>query len=59
MLLGSDRTETIKTEKKTWQELMLEVSGVDVTKCPICHKGRMVAIEVLYPVSCNSPPRIY
>ncbi len=58
MLLGSDRTETIKTEKKTWQELLLEVSGVDVTKCPICHKGRMVAIEVLYPVSCNGPPRI-
>ncbi len=57
MLLGSDPTETIKTEKKTWQELMFEVSGVDVTKCPICHKGRMVAIEVLYPVSCNGPPR--
>lgn len=56
LLLGSDKTETIKDETKTWQELMLEVSGVDVTKCPVCHKGRMVTIEVLHPFRCNDPP---
>src|SRR5208283_1974473 len=47
LLLGSDKIETIKDEAKTWQELMLEVSGVDVTSCPVCRKGRMITIEVL------------
>jgi hypothetical protein len=56
MLLGSERTETIKDEPKTWQELMLEVSGVDVTRCPVCRKGRMVTIEVLHQGNCNGPP---
>src|SRR5208337_1389641 len=56
MLLGSDRTETIKDEPKTWQELMLEVSGVDVSRCPVCRKGRMVTIEVLHQGNCNGPP---
>src|SRR5208283_504497 len=56
MLLGSDRTETIKDEPNTWQELMLEVSGVDVSRCPVCRKGRMVTIEVLHQGNCNGPP---
>ncbi len=54
--LGSNKTETIKAEPKTWQELMLKVSGVDVDKCPVCRKGRMVTIEILFPVRSNSPP---
>ena len=56
LFLGSNKTETIKDKPKTWQELMLEVSGVDVTRCPICRKGRMVTIEVLQPFRCNDPP---
>ena len=56
LFLGSNKTETIKDKPKTWQELMLEVSGVDVTRCPICRKGRMVTIEVLQPFCCNDPP---
>src|SRR5271169_78734 len=58
LYLGCDKTETIKDEPKTWQELMLEVSGVDVTICPVCRKGKMVTIEVLQPFRCNDPPRI-
>jgi len=55
-LLGSVKTEVKKDVPKTWQELMLEVSGVDVTKCPACQKGRMVSIGMLYPDRCNGPP---
>ena len=56
LFLGSDKTEIVKSEPKTWQELMIEVSGVDVTKCPVCRKGKMVTIEVLDYFRCNSPP---
>lgn len=55
-LLGSAKTEVKKDVPKTWQELMLEVSGVDVTQCPACQKGRMVNIGILYPDRCNGPP---
>jgi hypothetical protein len=59
-LLGSC---TIVTKDKdtpvTWQELLLKVSGVDVTKCPVCKKGNMIRVEVLYPSRCNSPPQKY
>jgi hypothetical protein len=59
-LLGSC---TIVTKDKdtpiTWQELLLKVSGVDLTKCPVCQKGTMVRVEVLHPLRCNSPPQKY
>lgn len=54
---------TIVTKDKdtpvTWQELLLKVSGVDVTKCPVCKKGNMIRVEVLYPSRCNGPPQKY
>lgn len=56
MFLGSNKTAIIKTEQKTWQELMLAVTGIDVNKCPVCSKGRMVTIEILPRSSCHSPP---
>jgi hypothetical protein len=56
-LLGICKTETKdKDTPVTWQELLLKVSGVDVTKCPVCKKGNMVRIEVLHPLRCNGPP---
>jgi hypothetical protein len=39
----------------TWQEYMLQVSGVDVTQCPSCKKGQLFKVEVLLPVKCKSP----
>jgi hypothetical protein len=54
---------TIVTKDKdtpvTWQELLLKVSGVDVTKCPVCKKGNMIRVEVLYPSRGNGPPQKY
>jgi hypothetical protein len=56
-LLGSCRTETKdKDTPLTWQEHLLKISGVDITKCPVCKKGTLVRIEVLHPLRCNGPP---
>ena len=56
-LLGTCKTETKdKDLPLTWQEHLLKVSGVDVTKCPVCKKGTMVRVEVLHPLRCNGPP---
>ena len=59
LLLGSDKTETVNAENRTWQELLLQVAGVDVTTCPVCRKGRMVTIEILHPCRCTGPPGQY
>lgn len=32
-------------EKKSWQELLIEVTGNDPTKCPCCKTGRLVRKE--------------
>ncbi len=42
-------------EKKTWEELFLELTGVDIRICPACHKGKMRSYHVLEPVQ-NAPP---
>jgi len=58
-LLGASKIETNDKEiPETWQEHLLRLSGVDVTKCPVCKKGRMFTVEVLYPSRCNGPPKI-
>ena len=44
---------------ETWQQRLLKVSGIDITKCPVCQKGGMFCIEVLHPVRCNDPPVEY
>jgi hypothetical protein len=59
-LLGSCKTETKNKDiPETWQEHLLKVSSVDLTKCPVCQKGRMFRVEVLQPSRCNSPPKKY
>ena len=58
-LLGSCKTETKgKDTPLTWQKHLLKISGVDITKCPVCKKGTMVRVEVLHPLRCNGPPRV-
>jgi hypothetical protein len=42
--------------QETWQEQLLRVCGVDVTACPVCHKGRLCRVALLNPPRCNSPP---
>jgi hypothetical protein len=57
MLLGCCTPETQgKDLPSTWQEYLLKISGVDVTQCPACKKGRLFRVEVLLPSRCNGPP---
>jgi Putative transposase/Transposase zinc-binding domain len=58
-LLGKNKIEAKdKDAPETWQELLLRIAGVDITKCPVCKIGRMVQIERLYPLRCNGPPTL-
>jgi hypothetical protein len=45
-----------KPESPTWQELLLNVTGIDPTVCPHCGKGKMVLKEVLVPKVATAPP---
>ena len=59
-LLGSSKIQIKdKDMPLTWQELLLKVSGIDLTKCPVCQKGRMITVEVLQPFRCKDPPQKY
>ena len=47
--------ELPKQEDKTTQELMLELTGIDINICPVCKKGRMKIIAEIPVISkaCN------
>lgn len=49
-LLGLSPQLPESTEKTT-QELMLQLTGIDVTMCPRCQKGSMIVISELLPFS--------
>jgi hypothetical protein len=56
-ILGVTAEEMEKIpESQSWQELMLELTGVDVRTCPVCGEGRMVSKEILRPQT-HSPPQ--
>jgi hypothetical protein len=40
-----------KPSKKTTQELMLQLTGIDVTRCPFCKKGTMKVVAKIPEVS--------
>ena len=48
--------ETTK-ESKNWEELLLKLTGIDLTICPCCEKGRMIRKIKLEP-RCYSPPQL-
>jgi len=35
-----DRSESIEA-------VMLRLTGIDIRRCPVCHRGRMLVIEIL------------
>ena len=54
-ILG-DGTETQpNTRKETWQEQLFRISGIDVTLCPVCQKGRMSRVALLLPYRGHAP----
>lgn len=50
-----DKSEIKKENESTWQELLLDLTGFDVTICPFCKKGKMFHKEKLLPERCCSP----
>jgi hypothetical protein len=58
-LLGVIETDNAKTEgKKSWKELLYELTGIDVNECPKCKKGKMILVERNITMTCNAslPP---
>lgn len=41
---------------ETWQEFLLKVCGIDITRCPVCKEGRMFTKEILQPIRCARAP---
>ena len=55
--LGTSTTiKPEKENKETWQEQLLRITGIDVTTCPVCRKGRMFRVDELLPSRCHGPP---
>jgi hypothetical protein len=48
LLLGMEPVQVLR-EPKTWQEVLLDLTGIDVRQCPHCHDGRMVHVHELAP----------
>lgn len=46
--------ELPKPTEKTTQELMLQLTGIDLTKCPCCNQGNMIVIAELLPQILDS-----
>lgn len=51
-ILTQRQDEQVKSE--TWQELHFRLTGVDLSRCPRCHSGRMVLEERLEPRRAGS-----
>ena len=42
---------------ETWQEEMLRLTGIDVTRCPTCKNGRLIGVERIEPnPAARHPP---
>jgi hypothetical protein len=40
---------------KSWKEILYELTGVDVNRCPECNEGRMILVETITTRSSRSP----
>ncbi len=50
-----ERTD-ISKESKTWQEMMEDLTGINLTLCPQCGKGRLVRFKLSGTQHSLSPP---
>jgi Putative transposase/Transposase zinc-binding domain len=56
-LLGSCKAVTKEKEKpEAWQDQLLRICGIDINTCPVCKKGTILSVELLFPFRCNGPP---
>jgi predicted Zn-ribbon and HTH transcriptional regulator len=53
-LLDAPKQE-VESDTVTWQEVLLELTGIDVLMCPSCHRGKMFNERILQPQQ-HAPP---
>ena len=41
-----------------WQDILLELTGIDIQKCVHCAEGKMVSKEVIFPRNDGPPERV-
>jgi hypothetical protein len=34
---------------------LFRICGIDVTLCPVCHKGKLCRVALLLPYRCHAP----
>ena len=47
--------QEVEPDAVTWQEVLLELTGIDVLMCPSCHRGKMLNERILQPKQ-HAPP---
>ena len=43
-----------ETPKESAKDLLLRITGVDLCRCPSCHRGTMIVVAELPPISSPS-----
>jgi len=51
-----DSNEHEDSQKETWEDLLIRITGIDPRLCPVCGEGRMRIKEKLPMGSCGLPP---
>lgn len=55
-ILGVKESNAEETgASKSWKEMLYELTGIDVTRCPECKKGKMILAETMMAGSSRSP----
>jgi len=57
-LLGVHSPEELEKIPMDWKDLLLELTGFDISICPRCGKGHMVIKEIIHPTGHSPPQRI-
>ncbi len=59
-LLGiATREEPEEGPKESWQDLLTRITGIDLTVCPYCGKGKMIQRETLPPGSIGLADNLF
>ena len=51
-------TPTLSKEPSRWQQILLDRTGVDVSKCPFCEQGKLVLVRIIQPAAERAPPAL-
>ncbi|HVI72522.1 MAG TPA: IS91 family transposase [Pyrinomonadaceae bacterium] len=52
-LLGAN-TASLQSPSESAKDLLLRITGIDLSRCPSCHNGTMIVVAELPPISSSS-----